>query len=166
MAHCDVIQHSELVSGKEFEDSDLYEYDEPISIVNLRSSTRISETYFLQWSDISLLAFPSTFVTLSSLPHSKITHADLSKNQLTSLPLELFQLNALISLNVSHNFLTSIPSPERWGKTSLQIFDISHNSLSMTLLSLRTERSRLTTSMFPALWYIDLKSNSLTSCPP
>ena len=130
------------------------------------SNNFMSETYFLQWSDISLLAFPSTFVTLSSLPHSKITHADLSKNQLTSLPLELFQLNALISLNVSHNFLTSIPSPERWGKTSLQIFDISHNSLSNDSSESSYRKVAVDYSMFPALWYIDLKSNSLTSCPP
>ena len=164
MAHCDIIQHSEL-SNKEFEDSDLYEYEEPISIINLRSSTRISETYFLQWSDISLLAFPSTFVTLSSLPHSKITHADLSKNQLTSLPLELFQLAALISLNISHNFLNSIPPPERWGKTSLQILNISHNSLSSDSPESSNKKTMVDCSMFPTLWYIDLKSNNLISCP-
>ena len=166
MAHCDVVHRPELVSGKGFEDSDMFEYDEPINVINMRSSTHISEMYLMQWTDISLLSFPPAFVTHTSHPASRITHVDLSKNQLSSLPLELFLLPNLISLNLSHNLLTSIPPPDRWGRTPLQILNLSHNFLSSDPSDAPPKKGPQDFTLFRELWFVDLSHNNLVSCPP
>lgn len=151
-------------------ESELDEDDEPMNIIDYRSSLVVSNTFLLQLSDISLTSLPSSFFH-ELLPLSKLTHVDLSCNTLTEVPLELFQLMPLTFLNLSHNNLQSIPSYTHWGgQTSLEMFDISYNSLgsdssSSPLVSHKKLGGVVGVTFFPRLWYLDISGNELTTVP-
>lgn len=110
-------------------ESELDEDDEPISIVDGRPSLLLSDMYLLAWGDISLTAFPPSFLSPSLTPVQQITYMDLSNNLLSWVPLEVFQLPNVISLNLSHNQLMQVPHPDRWSPSSIHILNLSHNLL-------------------------------------
>ena len=146
-------------------DSELDEDDEPMNIIDIRSSLKIAETHFLQWSDISLTIFPSSFLSPESLPLPQITHVDLSLNQLTSVPLELLQLPSLAFLNLSNNLISSLPGMSLWGFTQLEILDLSNNKLIADPSLPQISKNQKETRMFQKLWNLDISSNGLTCCP-
>ena len=102
---------------------------------------------FLQYNDITktLLTAPSiqyicegSGKKLSALPLSveqlsSFTEIYLQKNSLVSIPLALFQISALKTLDVSYNFITELPildstSESSWKCPNLSTLDISNNS--------------------------------------
>ena len=110
---------------------------------------------------------------------SGATRLDLSGNQLTALPLELFQFTSLIELNLSGNQLTILP-PDLAQLTSLIKLDLSGNLLT-TLPPGISFLKNLTTlnlsgNLFSALPQeicklrklaaLDLSGNQLTTLPP
>ena len=113
-------------------ESELDEDDEPVSIVDGRSSLVLSKMFLLAWGDISLTAFPPSFLSPHLTPVQQISYVDLSNNLLTWVPPELFQLPNIISLNLSYNQLTQVPHPEHWSPSSIHILNLSNNLIRST----------------------------------
>ena len=120
---------------------------------------------FLKWSDISLMLFPSSFVSTNLLPIQKISHIDLSLNCLTSIPLELFLLPSLSFLNISQNLITTLPPSNQWMKTKLKILILSRNRITADSAIPSLPRSQQDLKMFDRLWHVDLSHNNLSCCP-
>ncbi len=151
------------------EDFDLDVYDEPLNVVDSRSTLELVHAYHMMWKDISLTCFHKMFLDRSSLPLHKIIHIDLSHNSLKSIPAQLLQLPNLESLNVSHNHLATLPSIELWSTESkLQLFNASHNDInggSASPLLYRRSGGGPGMNPFRELWFVDLSHNSLSSFP-
>jgi internalin A len=64
-----------------------------------------------------------------------LTELDLSKNQLTQLPLEVTELKNLVTLNLSHNKLTQLP-PEIKELKNLTTLNLFHNRLAQLPLEI------------------------------
>ena len=123
------ITKREEFCGEKVMESELDEDDEPVSIVDGRSSLLLSKVFLLAWGDISLTAFPASFLSPNLTPIQQISYIDLSNNLLTWVPVELFQLPSVVSLNLSYNQLTQIPHPDHWSPSSMHILNLSHNLL-------------------------------------
>ena len=76
-------------------------------------------------SGVGLLSFPAKWVALTAF----LTHIKVSKNLLTSIPDEVFQISTLQGLNLSHNCLESIPGVLKWNCPKLKELDVSYNRL-------------------------------------
>ena len=147
------------------QDSDLDEDDEPMNVIDRYTSLRLSETFFLQWSDISLLVFPPMFISPEFLPLHKITHVDVSLNCLPSIPVELFLLPYISFLNASQNNISSLPPISQWSKTRLEVLMLSHNSIVGDATVPTPPKSQQDLKVFDRLWYVDISSNNLSVCP-
>lgn len=146
-------------------DSELDENDEPMNIVDHYSSLRVSNTEFLKWSDISLMVFPPSFLSLNALPLQKISHVDLSLNCLSSVPLELFLLPSLSFLNLSNNLLTSLPPINQWMKTKLETLILAHNHIIADSTIPTPPKLHQNLRVFDRLWYLDVSYNRMIVCP-
>ncbi|WP_417915351.1 COR domain-containing protein [Candidatus Electronema sp. JM] len=87
---------------------------------------------------------------------SRATELDLSRNQLTALPPELFQLTNLTELDLRSNQLTALP-PELFQLTNLTELDLGRNQLT----ALPPEICQLRNLQKLILW-----ENKLTALPP
>ena len=64
-----------------------------------------------------------------SIADVRYTHISLPGNSLTSIPEELFQLQTLLTLNLSNNSLQKVPPVIRWNCPKLRELNLSHNLL-------------------------------------
>ena len=161
------IELRELEASVE-DDLSLEEYEEPLNVVDSRSTLELLKSYHLMWKEISLTYFSRLFLDHLPVPKQEITHIDLSYNYLTSVPAQLFQLPLLESLDISHNEITSLPSIELWNTESrLQILNASHNALGGDNASplLYRKHGGNSQSPFGFLWYVDLSYNKLAGFP-
>ncbi len=149
------------------DDLELVIYDEPLNVVDSRSTLKLVQAYHLMWKDISLTGFHKMFLDRSSLPLHRITHIDLSHNNLTSIPAQLLQLPNLESLNVAHNHIATLPSIELWNTDSkLQLLDASHNRIGEDCASpLFYRRAAGGANPFRQLWFVNLSHNSISTFP-
>jgi len=160
------LELEETAAIRGFEDSELEDFDsEPLAVHDTRPTIEVTPTLHLLWRDISLSVFPA-----SLLPHRNhiLTHLDVSSNNLHSVPIQLFQLRSIESLNISHNHLTQLPGIELWNaSTKLQVLYASHNLISCDghspLLYRKNERSKR--QPFNELWCVDLSHNRLSNFP-
>jgi len=82
---------------------------------------------------MNLSSFPMSNFVLRHI--SQFTKIHLQNNQLSVLPLEIFQLPELEMLNISHNRLTDLPTEfkggnsDSWNCPKLKFLDVSHNEL-------------------------------------
>ena len=105
--------------------------------------------------------------------HKAITVVDLSKNTLSSIPIELFHLPNVTNINLSCNKLSQLPTKGvtglcDWHCSLLEVLDVSHNCLSYipiciwflpNMSEICCERNNITTLSLPAL---DEASQSMT----
>ncbi|MBN3288139.1 LRRK1 kinase, partial [Polyodon spathula] len=78
--------------------------------------------------------------TISIFWKNHLQEIDFSDNCLKELPLQIFQLEALVSLKVSENQLTALPSPNKWTCSQLKSLDLSKNHLGKTEEGAKTKR--------------------------
>ncbi len=136
-----------------------------MNIVDQYTPLRVTNTQFLKWTDISLMVFPPTFLTLNELPLQKISHIDLSLNCLTTVPLELFLLPNISFLNLSHNQISLLPPASQWMKTKLEILLLSHNVIPADPALPTPPKSQHDLKFFDRLWYLDVSHNNMAVCP-
>lgn len=134
-----------------------------LAIQDTRPTIEVARTFHLFWRDISLPVFLSSFLDQEAMETKHLTHVDLSHNNLSTIPWQLFQLPVLESLDVSHNRLTSLPGLEYWRPGSrLQYLKASHNQLTEDTSPRGTQVDPIVSS---ALWYVDLSHNLFHSFP-
>ena len=63
------------------------------------------------------------------IAETRYTHVSLPFNSLKSVPEELFQLQSLLTLNLSNNNISKVPPVIRWNCPKLKELDLSHNKL-------------------------------------
>lgn len=107
-----------------------------------------------------------------------LTELDLSKNQLTQLPLEITEPNNLVTLNLSHNQLTQLP-PEIKKLKNLKTLNLFHNRLTQlpseiaeleNLITLNVGKNKLTQlpskiAELKKITTLDVGLNPLTQLP-
>ena len=165
------------------DEDELCERDQPISVVDARPVLEVSPFYHLMWRDISLSCFLPSFLEPSPhYPIDQIVHISLSRNGLTSLPVALFQLPSLESLNVSHNEIVALPGVEVWNhRGRLEVLIASHNLLRGSGGGGGGgggggDRGQLSQVSLPrggqggvvvmrSLWFVDLSRNYLSAFP-
>lgn len=145
-----------------WEDSSLMEGLEEtvLTIQDTRPNIQVTRTFHLMWSDISLPLFLTCFLDEDVMSTRRLTHVDLSQNNLTSIPYYFFQMPLLESLDLSHNKLTGLPSTELWRHDSpLQYLKVSHNLLTGEVPTPTTR------PICRDLWYVDLSHNQYHAFP-
>ena len=134
----------------------------------------------VDWSGLDMVEFRAEwfFNSLSNCPlfHSQsltgtlclnyVNHLNVSKNKLSSLPIEFFNLQNLTLLNVSHNHLKDLPEvlpvsstpsmASSWPCGALSKLYLQHNQLKCLPLYLFE---------LPNLSFLDVSHNQLTSLP-
>ena len=136
----------------------------------------------LNWDDMRLhlckgewFNFEADFARSSmphdSLPSDSIGSVRLANNQLSKLPIELFQLPNVREVNVANNKITKLPtsvSGQRsehygWACLNLEILDFSGNELTFS----SSDQDGATKVLFklPKLAHINLSSNRLSKLP-
>ncbi|MGH0153992.1 UNVERIFIED_CONTAM: hypothetical protein FKN15_000672 [Acipenser sinensis] len=94
----------------------------------------------LQYCRASSNSMESIPDTISIFWKNHLKEMDLSDNCLKELPLHIFQLEALVSLKVSENQLSALPSPNKWTCSQLKSLDLSKNQLGKTEEGAKTKR--------------------------
>lgn len=136
-----------------------------MDVVDHYRPLRVTKTDFLDWSDISLTLFPSSFLTQNAFNLKTLSHIDLSRNSLSVVPVELFLIPGLIFLNISDNQITSLPSPSLWMKTRLEILMLFQNRIVADATVIVPPKSYHDSRLFSKLWYLDISKNALSVCP-
>ena len=70
-----------------------------------------------------------TSLSPSSVAESRFTHISLAYNKLSSIPEALLQLQSLLTLNLSNNSISRMPSILRWNCPKLRELNLSQNQL-------------------------------------
>ncbi|XP_048338175.1 leucine-rich repeat serine/threonine-protein kinase 1 isoform X2 [Sphaerodactylus townsendi] len=78
--------------------------------------------------------------TLGAFWKNHLKEVDFSENALKEVPQCLFQLEALVSLKLSGNQLSILPSPEKWSCRLLKTLDLSKNQLGKADEGAKTKR--------------------------
>ncbi|XP_074522271.1 leucine-rich repeat serine/threonine-protein kinase 1 isoform X2 [Halichoeres trimaculatus] len=63
---------------------------------------------------------------------TQLQELDFSENSLTELPAHIFELEALVSLRLCGNHITTLPAPSKWKCSQLRTLDFSRNQLGKT----------------------------------
>ena len=150
-----------------FEDS-LDEPEEPLQVIDNRPPISITPTFFLTWSNLSLTVFLPSFLQSPSLSGATLSHIDISHNKLVEIPIEIFHLPALKSLDVSHNCITLLPMVDNWRRgCRLQCLYVSYNSLTGGGSPLPHRKNDVDVSVPCAaeVWNVDLSHNDFCGFP-
>uniref|UniRef100_A0A3Q3AM76 Leucine-rich repeat serine/threonine-protein kinase 1-like n=1 Tax=Kryptolebias marmoratus TaxID=37003 RepID=A0A3Q3AM76_KRYMA len=75
--------------------------------------------------------------TISIFWRTQLQEVDFSDNQLKELPSYIFELEAIVSLRLSGNFISSLPAPNKWKCSQLKTLDLSRNQLGNTKFHLK-----------------------------
>ncbi|XP_058485313.1 leucine-rich repeat serine/threonine-protein kinase 1 [Solea solea] len=70
--------------------------------------------------------------TMSIFWRNKLQDVDFSENSLSELPSHMFELEALLSLKLCGNHLTTLPAAGNWRCSQLRTLDLSRNQLGKT----------------------------------
>ena len=112
--------------------------------------------YFSRATTLPVIKHPSYQLT-------SITKVNLNKNQLTEVPLELFQLPSLLNLTLSNNRLKSLPSSENACEkiytAPILTLDLDHNDL-------KTIPECFFCDLAHSLTELNVSWNSLHNLPP
>lgn len=137
-----------------------------MDVVDHYKPLKVTKADFLNWSDISLTLFPSSFITQDVFNLRTLSHVDLSRNSLSAIPTELFLIPGLIFLNVSDNQITSLPSPSLWTRTKIEILMLAQNKIAAdTAVIVPPKSPSRDVKLFSKLWYLDISHNTLNVCP-
>ena len=124
--------------------------------------------YFFQQLGCECLHYFSKAITSPRSMHTshhltQITEVDLSENQLVDVPVELFQLPSLDTLQLSHNKLTSLPSSDNpWER----LYTSHVSKLKLDGNRLRTLPEGLFRDLANSLTKLSVECNSLQDLPP
>ena len=155
----------ELRETFSWEDSSLMDMEEEavLTIQDIRPTIHVARNFHLCWRDISLATFLPAFLDKDALSTPYLTHVDLSFNKIPSLPLQLFQLPLLESLDASHNLISSLPPLELWrAESALQVLNVSYNHLHGDGCA----SGKMGKRVCPNLWQVDISHNLLSQFPP
>jgi Leucine-rich repeat (LRR) protein len=95
---------------------------------------------------------------VKALSKTKITHLDLSNNDITTIPPEIGKLLQLQVLDLSCNYHIAIIPPEIGNLSQLQVLDLSHN---FNIVTIPPEIGKLL-----QLQVLNLSDNGITTIPP
>ncbi|XP_037553156.1 leucine-rich repeat serine/threonine-protein kinase 1 [Nematolebias whitei] len=70
--------------------------------------------------------------TISIFWRTHLKEVDFSNNRLKELPSYIFELEAIVSLRLCGNFISSLPAPNKWKCSQLKTLDLSKNQLGKT----------------------------------
>ncbi|KAM9317959.1 leucine-rich repeat serine/threonine-protein kinase 1 [Pholidichthys leucotaenia] len=70
--------------------------------------------------------------TISIFWRAQLQEVDFSDNSLKELPSYIFELEALVSLRLCGNLITTLPAPSKWKCCQLKTLDLSRNQLGKT----------------------------------
>ena len=149
---------------------ELYDLETSMKVEDSRKALSVNPGWSLMWSDLSLYKCPAEMLlSLSNSPNlvASLVNIDLSHNRLSQLPVEIFRLQSLESLNVSFNDITRIQHPMMWFGGP-KVLLASHNRLENVQVSAATQQklaSAISSSPSPRLWHADLSHNNYTSVP-
>ena len=149
---------------------ELYDLETSMKVEDSRMALSVNPGWSLMWSDLSLYKCPAEMLlSLSNGPSpvAYLVNIDLSHNRLSKLPVEIFRLQSLESLNVSFNEITRIQHPVMW-YGGPKVLLASHNRLENVQVSAATQQklaSDILSSPSPRLWHADLSHNNYTSIP-
>jgi Leucine-rich repeat (LRR) protein len=139
------------------------------SLIQILLSGDDNHLFFHQLGQDCLSYFSRAITSQSPVKHpsyqlTMITRVNLNKNQLTEIPLELFQLPSLQNLTLSHNRLRSLPSSsdyptERIYAAPISNLDLDHNEL-------QTLPECLFRDLAHSLTELNVSWNSLSDLPP
>ena len=93
----------------------------------------------------------------------RITEVDLSSNKLRNVPIELFQLSSLVTLQLSHNKLTSLPSSKKPWET---LYTAHIARLNLNWNNLKTLPEGLFRDLSASLMELNVEHNHLQELPP
>ncbi|XP_076011527.1 leucine-rich repeat serine/threonine-protein kinase 1 isoform X2 [Genypterus blacodes] len=78
--------------------------------------------------------------TISIFWRNQLQEVDFSDNSLQELPSYIFELEALLSLRLCGNHITTLPAPAKWKCSHLRTLDLSRNQLGKTEEGQKTSR--------------------------
>uniref|UniRef100_A0A4W6D0K8 non-specific serine/threonine protein kinase n=1 Tax=Lates calcarifer TaxID=8187 RepID=A0A4W6D0K8_LATCA len=78
--------------------------------------------------------------TISIFWRTKLQEVDFSDNSLRELPSYIFELEALVSLRLCGNHISTLPAPSKWKCSQLRTLDLSRNQLGKTEEGPKTRR--------------------------
>ncbi|XP_073764155.1 leucine-rich repeat serine/threonine-protein kinase 1 isoform X2 [Danio rerio] len=121
--------------------------------------------------------------TISIFWRTHLREVDISENILKELPAYIFELEALVSLKLCGNQISTLPAPNKWKCSCLRTLDLSRNQLGKTGEATKTRKLAFFTTwhrrdpdpvcpvQFPVLLrdsleVLYLNNNQLESVPP
>lgn len=154
----------------------------PLNLLTVSWNSKHLSYVCEQWLEMATLEVPRH---VDERPrHCAISHLDVSSNELTSVPLAVFQLPHVTQIDLHRNKLSSLPEGEEgggkgWSCHQLQQLDVSTNSLSnlppclFALEELRelNANNNAISEVPPALWFAPkllkfyLNRNNVERCP-
>jgi GTPase SAR1 family protein len=149
------------------EEGELYDLEMSMQVKDSRKSLSVTKGWSLKWSDLSLFKCPiELFPSSSDLHANSLVDVDLSHNRLLELPIEIFRLPSLKSLNISFNDFTRLPHPLMWeGGPKILLAShncLDHNPLNQSQLKLVNSGAKVRK---PQLWYADFSYNNFSTIP-
>nr|XP_024655157.1 leucine-rich repeat serine/threonine-protein kinase 1 [Maylandia zebra] len=78
--------------------------------------------------------------TISIFWRNHLEEVDFSDNSLKELPSYIFELEAVVSLRLCENYITTLPAPNKWKCSKLKTLDLSQNHLGKTEDSPKSRR--------------------------
>uniref|UniRef100_A0A671SI20 non-specific serine/threonine protein kinase n=1 Tax=Sinocyclocheilus anshuiensis TaxID=1608454 RepID=A0A671SI20_9TELE len=87
-------------------------------------------TYVQSWYFFNQIEFLPDTISIFWKTH--LMEVDISENVLKELPSYIFELEAIISLKLCGNQISTLPSPNKWKCSCLRTLDLSRNQLGKT----------------------------------
>ncbi|XP_045065895.1 leucine-rich repeat serine/threonine-protein kinase 1-like [Coregonus clupeaformis] len=100
--------------------------------------------------------------TISIFWRTQLQEVDFSDNVIKELPSYIFELEALVSLRLCKNQISTLPAPNKWKCSLLRTLDLSRNQLGNNpgIRELPAELGQLSN-----LWQLDIEDLNITNVP-